>query len=153
MPVILVAMYTSGRYGTLAAAAVLGVALQFGLCAAVLHFHSIVALAVASLVDGLVGAAVLHLAVLGRGAGGVLMALGRELVHVVAVAALAFAPAIALGLVGGRVVQPIAALLGLGVFLALGPRALPRHWELAQRVLAPLSERLRGGATGAEARS
>jgi len=153
MPVVLVAMYASGRYGAVAAVAVWGVALQFGLCAAVLGLHSLLALAAASLVDGLVGATVMLVLTFGRGVRAVLAMLGRELALVAAVALLAFGPAVALGLVGGRVVQPVAALLGLGVFLALGPRALPRHWELAQRVLAPLSERLRGGAAGAEARS
>jgi peptidoglycan biosynthesis protein MviN/MurJ (putative lipid II flippase) len=153
MPVVMVAMYSSGRYGTLAAVAALGVVLQFALCAAVLGLHSVVALAAASLATGLFGATVMLVLVFGRGAGRVIGMLGRELALVSAVAALAFGPPLALGLVGGKVVQPVAALLGLGAFLALAPRALPRHWELAQRVLAPLSERLRGSATGAAARS
>lgn len=152
-PVVLLAMYTSGRYGALAGVAVLGVVLQFGLCEAVLHYHSIVALAAAALLNGLVGGAVLLLLVIGRRTGAMVGVLGRELVLVLAVAALAFVPAAVLGELGGRVVQPFAALLGLGFFLLLGPRVLPRHWELAQRVLAPLSERLRGGAPGVEARS
>lgn len=153
LPVILVALYSSGRYGALAAVASAGVAIQFGLCAAVLGLHSLVALAAASFANGLAGAVALYAVVLGRGAGSVVMTLTRELLHVLAVTALAFAPAAAIAIVGGPVAQPFAALLGLALFLAIGPRALPRHWELAQRVLAPLSERLRGGAAGAPVRS
>src|SRR2546423_2244882 len=124
MPVVLVAMYTSGRYGALAGVAVLGVVLQFGLCAAVLHYHSIVALAAASLVDGLLGAAVLLLVVLGRRAGAVLGVLGRELVLVAAVAALAVVPAGGLGGRRGGGGPPAAALLRARLLL-LPPAPAP----------------------------
>jgi hypothetical protein len=85
----------------------------------------------------------------GRGAWRVLALLGREVVAVAAVGALAFVPAWALGAIGGRVVQPLAALVGLGVFVALAPRLLPRHWELAQRILRPAAARLRSARTDA----
>jgi peptidoglycan biosynthesis protein MviN/MurJ (putative lipid II flippase) len=152
MPVVLVALYASGRYGAVAAVGAASVALQFGLCAAALQLDSLVALAAASLVTGIVGAVLVLAVAFGRGLASVLAMLGRELAMVAGVGVLAFGPPAALGVLGGRVVQPIAALVGLGVFLALAPRALPRHWELAQRALAPLSARLRGGPAGAEAR-
>jgi peptidoglycan biosynthesis protein MviN/MurJ (putative lipid II flippase) len=139
----LIAIFTQGRYGTLAAIAAAGVVLQFVLCAVALGLHSLVALAAASLATGLIMAVVTLVVVLGSEAGAALRSTGREVAHVGAVAALAFAPALALGVVGGAVVRPLAALLGLAVFLAVGPRALPRHWELALRVLGPLSERVR----------
>ena len=49
VPVPQIAIYTEGRYGTLAAISAAGVVLQFALCAAVLGIHSLVALAAASL--------------------------------------------------------------------------------------------------------
>jgi peptidoglycan biosynthesis protein MviN/MurJ (putative lipid II flippase) len=143
LPVPLIAIYTQGRYGALAAISAVGVGLQFALCAIALGFHSLVALAAASLVTGVVMAVVTLVVVLGPEAATALRLIVREAALVAAVAALAFVPAGALGVAGGPVVRPIAALLGLALFLALGPRALPRHWELAQRVLGPLSKRAR----------
>ena len=152
VPVVLVAMYARGRYAEVAAVALASIALQFGLCAIALGFDSLVALAVASFVNGLVCSLVLLALQFGRGAPGVALTLARELLLVAAVAALAFGPAAALAVVGGRPVEPLAAAFGLVMFLALVPRALPRHWALAQRVVAPLSARVRG-ALGAPARS
>lgn len=137
MPVALVALYTQGRYAAVAAVGLQGVALQFGLSAIAIGFDSLVALGLASLVTGLAGAVVVLALVFGRGAWAVLGALGREVLVVAAVGGLAFGPAFALGLVGGRAVKPVAALLGLGAFVAMAPRLLPRHWELAQRIIGP----------------
>jgi hypothetical protein len=108
-----------------------------------LGFHSLVALAVASLVTGLVMAVVTLVVVLGRELWPALRLMARELAVVALVAAVAFVPAGAIGFAAGPVVRPIAAIAGLVVFVALGSRVLPRHWELAQRVLGPLSDRLR----------
>jgi peptidoglycan biosynthesis protein MviN/MurJ (putative lipid II flippase) len=149
MPVPLVALYTQGRYAAVAAVGLQGIVLQFGLSALAVGFDSLVALGLASLVTGLAGAVVVLALVFGRGAWRVLALLGREVVAVAAVGALAFVPAGALGAIGGRVVQPVAALLGLGAFVALAPRLLPRHWELAQRVLRPAFARLRSARAGA----
>jgi peptidoglycan biosynthesis protein MviN/MurJ (putative lipid II flippase) len=143
VPVPQIAIYTEGRYGTLAAISAAGVAIQFGLCAAVLGLHSLVALAAASLTTGVVLAVVTLVVVFGPETGRALRWIFRETVLVGAVAALVFVPAGAIGFAGGPVVRPIAALAGLAAFVAIGPRVLPRHWELAQRVLGPLSERMR----------
>ncbi|TML79256.1 MAG: hypothetical protein E6G07_08060 [Actinobacteria bacterium] len=142
VPVPQIAIYTEGRYGTLAALSAAGVVLQFALCAAVLGIHSLVALAAASLVTGVVLGVVTLVVVLGHGTAPVLGMLGRELLLVGVVAAVAFVPAGAIGFAGGPVVRPFAALAGLAAFVALAPRVLPRHWELAQRALRPLSERM-----------
>jgi peptidoglycan biosynthesis protein MviN/MurJ (putative lipid II flippase) len=147
LPVPLIALFTQARYGTLATISAVGVALQFGLCALVLGLHSLVALAAASLVTGVVMAVVTLVVVLGPETGRALRQIGRELALVLAVGAAAFGPPLVLGVVGGPVVRPFAALLGLAVFAALGPRLLPRHWELAQRVVGPLVRRVRRGAS------
>jgi peptidoglycan biosynthesis protein MviN/MurJ (putative lipid II flippase) len=149
MPVPLVALYTQGRYAAVAAVGLQGIVLQFGLSALAVGFDSLVALGLASLVTGLAGAVVVLALAFGRGAWRVLALLGREVVAVAAVGALAFVPAGALGAIGGRVAQPVAALLGLGAFVALAPRLLPRHWELAQRVTRPAFARLRSARAGA----
>jgi peptidoglycan biosynthesis protein MviN/MurJ (putative lipid II flippase) len=143
LPVPLVALYTRGRYAAVAAIGLQGICLQFGLSALAVGFDSLVALGLASLVTGLAGALVVLLLVFGRGAWGVLATLGREVLRVAAVGALAFAPAGVAAALGGRVVQVLAALAGLAAFAALAPRALPRHWELAQRVMRPALARLR----------
>ena len=144
VPVPQIAIFTEGRYGTLAAMSAAGVVLQFALCAVVLGLHSLVALAAASLATGIIIAVVTLVVVLGNDTIAALRLIGREILLVGAVGALAFVPAGALGFAGGLVVRPIAALAGLAAFVALGPRVLPRHWELAQRVLGPLSDRVRG---------
>ncbi|MFL5780379.1 MAG: lipid II flippase MurJ [Thermoleophilaceae bacterium] len=143
MPVPLVALYTQGRYAAVAAVGLQGVVLQFGLAAIAVGFDSLVALALASLVTGLAGAAVVLALVFGRGTWHVLGLLGRELLAVAAVGALAFGPALALGTIGGRAVAPVAALLGLGAFAALARWLLPRHWELVGRVMRPALAALR----------
>jgi peptidoglycan biosynthesis protein MviN/MurJ (putative lipid II flippase) len=142
VPVPLIAMYTHRRYSVLAALSVLGVIVQFGLCVLALRFHSLVALAVASTATGLLGALALFSLVFGQRTGAVLTLLGSELLLVAAVAALTFLPAAWVGSLEGSAVQPIAALVGLGAFLAIAQRALPRHWELIQRALAPLRPRM-----------
>lgn len=143
MPVPLVALYTRGRYAAVAAVGLQGVVLQFGLSAIAVGFDSLVALGFASLLTGLAGAIVLLLLTFGRGAWRVLALLGREVLLVAAVGALAFVPALWLGVLGGRALQPVMALGGLVAFVALARWLLPRHWELAQRVAGPALGRLR----------
>jgi peptidoglycan biosynthesis protein MviN/MurJ (putative lipid II flippase) len=143
LPAPLIAMYTQRRYNVLAAMSVVGLAVQFGLCLVALRFHALLALALASTVTGLLGCVAALGVVFGRRTGAVLSLLGGEILPVAGVAALAFLPAAWVGSFGGRNLQPLVALVGLGAFLALGQRLLPRHWELTQRALAPLRSPLR----------
>jgi hypothetical protein len=136
----LLAAFALSRYPAVAAVSVGALVVHIGLSVAAATTDDLEWLAVAASVSTILMLIGLLVAVFGRDAGRPVAAIAAELVTPLGLAALAFGAAGALTVVvtGGAFAVVVAAAATVA-YLALLRALLPAHWELVERLLAPLA--------------